>query len=253
MPRGINAYDEARLQNRNVADATAINTVSPGIVTDGLVLHLDAGNRVSYPTSGTLWYDVSNENDLGSLIGTPTYGAANGGYISFAAASSQYATIPNPGSFATWTLETVVQFTAAYNTKIAMVIGGQYNGTSSLNFSIGTNNAPTNYNIAVGFYNGAWRSTTGVVYNQNIWIHITGTYDGATVRQYTNGSQVDSLSYAGTPSSGGEIRINRRWDDIVASSNLLDSNVAIARIYNRALTPTEVEQNFNATRARFGI
>jgi hypothetical protein len=207
----------------------------------------------STKTRGTTLTDLSLTKNTTTLTNTPTFSNTNGGYLSFASASSQYATAPNLGSLSRWTLETFVRFTSSYSTKVAMVVGGQYDLSSNLNFTIGTNNAPTNYNIAVGFFNGAWRSTTGINYALNTWHHIVGTYDGTTIRQYTNGTQVDSLNYTGTPSSGGEVRINRRWDDVVSSGNLFDSDIATVRIYNRALTAAEVQQNFNATRARFSI
>ena len=225
----------------------------PKAVTDGLVFSLDAGNTKSYPGSGATWTDRSLSKNNSTLVNTPTYSSTNGGYLSFSSASSQYATASNPGSLTRWTAEVMVRFTSSYSTKVAMVVGGQYDLSSNLNFTIGTNNAPINYNIAVGFFNGAWRSTTGVAYPLNTWVHITGTYDGSTVRQYTNGVQVQTLNYVGTPASGGEIRINRRWDDVVSSGNLFDSNIAAVRIYNRALTAAEVSQNFNALRVRFAI
>lgn len=226
---------------------------SPSIITNGLILCLDVANKKSYPGSGASWTDLSSSNNTSTLVNTPTYSATNGGYLSFASASSRYATASNPGSLTNWTVETIVRFTAAYNTKVSMVVGGQYDGISNLNFTIGTNNAPTNYNIAVGFFNGAWRNTTGIAYAQNTWVSITGTYNGSVIRQYTNGSQVDSLNYVGTSSSGGEIRINRRWDDVVSSGNLFDCDIAVVRLYNRALSAQEVEQNFNALRGRFNI
>ncbi len=228
-------------------------TTFPKIVTNGLIFYLDAGQSTSYRGSTSNWFDLSVNRNNSTLINTPTYSNTNGGYLSFASASSQYATATNPGNLSRWTAEVFVRFTSSYNTKVAMIIGGQYDLVSNLNFTIGTNNAPTNYNIAVGFFDGAWRSTTGINYSLNTWFHIVGTYDGSAVRQYTNGVQVDSLNYSGTPSSGGEIRINRRWDDVVSSSNLLDSNLAIARVYNRALSVTEIQQNLNAHRSRFGI
>ena len=228
-------------------------TYNPRIVTDGLVFALDAGNAKSYPSSGATWTDRSLSKNNATLSNTPTYSSTNGGYLSFASASSQYATATNPGSLTRWTAEAMVRFTSSYGAKVAMVVGGQFDGVSNLNFSIGTNNSPGNYNIAVGFFDGAWHNTTGVNYALNTWFHITGTYDGSTIRQYTNGVQVDSLSYTGTPASGGGIRINRRWDDVVSSGNLFDSNIAAVRVYNRALTSSEVSQNFNAIRGRFGI
>ena len=224
-----------------------------GIIRDGLVLDLDAGISASYVGSGTTWTDLNVYANNGTLVNSPSYSSSNSGYLSFASASSQYATATNPGSLSRWTVETFVRFTSSYSTKVAMVVGGQYNLSSSLNFAIGTNNSPTNYNIAVGFFDGAWHNTTGVAYALNTWVHIVGSYDGSTVRQFTNGVQVDSLNYVGTPTSGGEIRINRRWDDVVSSSNLFDTNIAVVRIYNRALTATEISQNFNALRGRFGL
>ena len=53
----------------------------PKIITDGLVLCLDASDRNSYPGSGTTWYDVSSKNNDSSLANGPTYSSANGGSI----------------------------------------------------------------------------------------------------------------------------------------------------------------------------
>jgi hypothetical protein len=226
---------------------------NPSIVTNGLIFCLDAGNTKSYPGSGATWTDRSLSKNNATLVNTPTFGSSNGGHLSFASASSQYATATNPGNLSTWTAEVMVRFTSSYSTKVAMVVGNQYNGASSLNFTIGTNNSPINFNIAVGFFDGAWHNTTGINYPLNTWVHITGTYDGSVIKQYTNGVQVDSLNYIGTPTSGGEIRINRRWDDVVSSGNLFDSNIAAVRIYNRALSSVEIQQNFNSLRGRFGL
>jgi hypothetical protein len=225
---------------------------NPKIVTNGLIFCLDAANLKSYSGSGASWINLTSTNNA-TLQNTPTFNSGNRGYISFLSASSQHANATTPGDLSTWTLEACVRFTAAYSTKVSMVVGGQYNGVNKLNFTIGTNNAPTNYNIAVGFYDGSWRSTTGVAYATNTWVHITGTYNGAEVKQFTNGSQIQALTYAGTPSSGGEIRINRRWDDVVSSGNLFDTNIGIIRIYNRALSNTEIQQNFSASRGRYNI
>jgi hypothetical protein len=225
---------------------------SPKIVTNGLVFCVDAGNRISYAGSGSSWTDMQSNNNV-ALSGSPSFSTSNRGYLSFASASSQYGTASSPGDLSRWTVETFVRFTASYSTKVASIVTGQYNLSNKLNFSIGTNNSPTNYNIAVGFFDGSWHNTTGVAYALNTWFHIVGTYDGSTVKQFTNGLEVQSLSYSGTPSSGGELRINRRWDDVVSSSNLLDTNIGVIRIYNRALTSTEILQNYNNIRSRFNL
>jgi hypothetical protein len=225
----------------------------PNVVENGLVFYLDAANTKSYSGSGTVWGDLSLTNNNSTLTNSPTYSSDNRGYLNFSSSSSQYGTASSLGDLSNWTVETFVRFTSSYSSKVSMVIGGQYNLSNKLNFSIGTNNAPTNYNIAVGFFDGAWRNTTGISYPLNTWVYITGTYNGSTIRQYTNGVQVDFTNYTGTPSSGGEIRINRRWDDVVSSGNLFDTNISMVRIYNRALTATEIEQNYNATKRRYGL
>jgi hypothetical protein len=225
----------------------------PQIVTSGLVFCIDAGNSKSYSGSGSSWTDLSISRNTTTLSGSPTYSSNNKGYLSFASASSQYGTASSPGDLSTWTVETFVRFTSSYSTKVATIVTGQYNGSNKLNFSIGTNNAPTNYNIAVGFFDGSWHNTTGIAYALNTWFHIVGTYDGTTIKQFTNGSQVDSLTYTGTPSSGGELRINRRWDDVVSASNLFDSNIAVIRIYNRALSGTEITQNYRSIKGRYSL
>ncbi len=228
------------------------NLYGPQIVTSGLILCLDAANTRSYSGSGSTWTDLTNTNNT-TLSGSPSYSANNRGYISFSSASSQYATASSPGDLSRWTVEVLVRFTSSYSTKVASIVTGQYNLSNKLNFSIGTNNSPINYNIAVGFFDGSWHNTTGVSYALNTWFNIVGTYDGSTVKQFTNGVQVDSLNYVGTPSSGGELRINRRWDDVVSSSNLLDTNIAFIHLYNRALSSGEIVQNYNATKGRFNL
>ena len=56
---------------------------SPRIVTDGLVLHLDAGNRRSYVSGSTIWTDLVNNSRTGSLVNGPTFDSSNQGSIVF--------------------------------------------------------------------------------------------------------------------------------------------------------------------------
>lgn len=54
-------------------------------------------------------------------------------------------------------------------------------------------------------------------------------------------------------SSGGEIRMMGRWDTLSGSTNYIDGDLAIVRIYDRSLSATEVQTNFNAQKTRFGL
>jgi len=216
-------------------------------------VYLDAGDSSSYPGIGSDWNDLSGLGNDATLINTPTYNSS--GYFSFSDTSFEHATIPDIGNLSTWTIEAWARPQKSLTGKVTMIVGNQYNLSTKLNFSLGTNNAPTNYNMTAGFFDGSWKSANGyTVPSLNTWYHFVGTYDGATVKLYVNGSLSSSLSTTGTPQSGGEIRIARRWDSASNSAtNFFDGDISIVRIYGSALNLVDVQGNFNASRHRYGI
>lgn len=222
-----------------------------------LLVYLDSGNASSYPGSGSIWSDLTTNDNDATLINTPTYSALDGGILRFDKISLEYATIPNIGDLNQWTVETWFRLDAVPVTgfpNATAVVTNQYDLGSKLNFSIGTNLAPSTYNICAGFYDGTWRTTTGFAPLANTWYQVTGTYDGTTLIQYVNGSASGGmLTYTGTPQSGGEIRLMRRWDGTVSSGQLVDGDLAIVKIYNAALTSGEISASFEANRSRFGL
>ena len=231
-----------------------VNRDYESIVTNGLIYNLDGGFIPSYPTSGSTWTDVSLSARTATLFNNPTYSSSSSGYINFAKASSQYATTSNIGTIQNWTIEAWVRFTSSLTGQVAMVIGNQFNGSTSINFTMGTNGAPGSYNIQVGFFQSGWYNTTGFAPALNTWYHVAGTYDGSTIRQYVNGNASGgTLSVTATLASGGEVRLMRRWDDVVSSGNLIDGDLAITRIYNRVLSANEISTNFNAQKSRYGL
>lgn len=236
-----------------LSTVVCVNRDYENITTNGLSMCVDAGFSPSYRNSGSSWYDVSLSGGTATLQNSPTYSSNSGGIINFNKLRSQYATLPNIGNKSRWTAEVWVKFNSSLTGQISSVVTNQFNG-SNLNFSIGTNNAPSSYNIVVGFFDGAWRNTTGFAPTLNTWYQIAGTYDGSVIRQYVNGSTSEgSLNYVGTPSSGGEIRMMGRWDTLSGSVNYIDGDLAIVRIYNRALSATEIQTNYNSQKSRFGL
>jgi hypothetical protein len=179
---------------------------------------------------------------------------SNNGILQFDDTSYEYAAIPNIGDLSQWTIEAWFRLTTSLSGKVTSVITNQFNLSNKLNFSMGTNNAPANYNLAVGFFDGAWRNTSGFTPSLNTWYQVVGTYDGTTVRQYVNGSaNGGTLTYSGTPQSGGEVRLMRRWDSPLLPGNLVDGDLAIIKVYNTALNSGEVLSNFNDNKDRFGL
>ncbi len=227
---------------------------APEAYPPSLKIFLDAGNYSSYSGSGSSWYDLTSNSAVATLFNTPTYNSDFGGYINFNDASYEYATIPNIGSLSKWTVLVWVRFTASISTKVSSVVTNQYDLSANLNFSLGTNNAPINYNLAAGFFKSGWYNTTGFSPSLNVWYHIVGTYDGTIVRQYVNGiANGGTNSYATTPLSGGEIRLMRRWDDGLNINNFMKGDLAVVKIYNTDLSLSEISQNYDATKTRFGL
>lgn len=253
--QNVTGLVERRLANVTIVKDQFDEFTGVPIVDSSLVLWLDAEQPSSYVGSGSNWVDLSRSSANVTLYNTPSFTRdLNGGKLSFVPASSHYGdTAANLGNLNRWTIEAWVRVTASLTNQVTSVITNVYNG-SVLNFSMGTNNAPTNYNLCVGFFDGAWRNTTGFTPTLNTWYHVAGTYDGSTLTQYVNGVISGSaVSYSGTPTSGGVIRIARRWDDVVTSTNLFPGDIVAIRVYNRSLLADEVSQNFNALRRRFSI
>lgn len=223
------------------------------IVRDGIVMHFDVAGG-SYSGSGNSLIDLSGNGYNGTLYNSPTYSTDNGGVLRYTKSSFQYAAAPNPGDIPKWTIESWTKFNEATVAGTNAIVTGQYDLGSKLNFSLGTVDVLSN-TIKAGYFNGAWRiATPGQTVTIGAWYHFVGTYDGSTINFFSNNSKLGTLNYVGTPASGGEIRIARRWDDSASlAGNFISADIPVVRIYNRALSAAEIEVNFNANRNRYGI
>lgn len=233
---------------------------SPKANTTGLIFSVDSANQKSYVSGSTMWSDLSTSVRPVTFVRTPLYQTDNGGALNFNHSSYHYGdTNYNFGNLTNWTVEAWARIGTVLTNKVTTIITNQYNGASSLNFSLGTNNAgvvggTAQWNLVAGFFNGSWRNTTGHQPPINTWFQIVGSYDGTTVKQYHNGIVTSSLSYSGTSTSGGSVRIGARWDDLTLNTNnYFSGSIAVVRIYNRTLSDVEVLRNYNALKGRFGL
>ena len=259
-----NGFDEFEFINiSNILLNTNYNNAyiaSSALTTNGFwnsyvepLVYLDSGISSSYPGSGSTWFDLTTGNNA-TLINTPTYTSDFDGILEFNNTSLEYATIPNIGTLQNWTLEVWVRFTSSLTGQISMVVGNEFNLSSSINFTIGTNSAPSSYNIVAGFFQNGWYNTTGFAPILNTWYQIVGTYDGSTIRQYVNGSASGgTLNVSATLQSGGEVRIMRRWDSALTSSNLFNGDLAIVKIYDKVLNSDQINSLWNINKTRFGL
>jgi len=186
-----------------------------------------------------------------TLFNSPTYTAGPPAYFSFDAASLEYGSAQNLGSLSRWTVEIWFRVTTSLTGQTMMIVGNAFNG-SNVNFSIGTNNAPNNFVINTGFFDGTWRTAGVLAPTLNTWYHVIGTYDGNYISQYINGLLQQSTAYVGTPQSGGEVYVAKRWD-LGASTDHFPGDIGLANIYAGAMTAGEVAKRWDATRSTYGL
>jgi hypothetical protein len=216
---------------------------SPSIVTNGLVLYLDAANIRSYTSGSTIWRDLSRGGNNGTLTNGPTFNSSNGGNIVFDGVDD-YVT------FSTIT-------TNVYTIDFWYKMGGN-DSTYGYFASSGTNGlAISEGGLSNGlvygqfyYYNGSNLFNLANIPSTINWNHISVVINTTSnnFQLFGNGIQLTNTTIISMATSITDIG---RY--VVANVNFLKGNLASYKIYNRALTSTEILQNFNATKRRFGL
>jgi hypothetical protein len=229
--------------------------VYPSIILNGLVYHLDAGNTSSYSGSGSTWNDLTGSGISMTLYGSPTYSSANGGYLSFAPASAQYGeTSTKLAGMPVWTAEVWHYYNGTNSTGYPCILTDVFPQTGNINITLGhASSGGSNTNLQAAYFILPTWYCTSTTYSlpASGWYHIVGTYDGTNISLYINGalSQQTASSATPTQASGTGFRIMRRWDN----PDYWGGYLAVLRIYNRALSITEIGRNYSAQKSRFGL
>lgn len=210
---------------------------NPRIVTDGLVLCLDANAKRSYSGSGSTWYDLTPNKNDGAINGA-TYNSS--GYFDFDG-SDDYVTVSATG---TKTVE--VWFNPDTTSGTNVLYGPHTNGYDNwLSFGaavtlFATQSADTN-----NF------STTGGSISAGNWYQVVAIIDGTTATLYVNGSQVATTTKAFTIGSwSGNATIGRRG---ALTQSYANAQIGLVRVYDKSLSAAEVSQNYNTHKTRFGL
>lgn len=231
---------------------------TPKLVTDGLVLCLDAGNTKSYPGSGTTWTDISRNGYNGTLTGGPTYSNANGGSILFDGTNDYTAcgnlSTLNNMSIGMWVK--VLSNAGSYKAFAGAVgAGADYNSGFNIDMQSASQSAFNRCSFEGGILqvNGGTNfMTTSVPFGN--WANICFAISTNYIQFYLNGfAQLGTtrLNNASSTIGMNSLVVGARPFSLPSTS--INANIASTAIYNRALTSAEVLQNFNATRGRYGI
>jgi hypothetical protein len=230
---------------------------SPKIVTDGLVLALDAGNVKSYTGSGTTWFDRSGNGNNGTLINGPTFDAGNLGSIVFDGVNDRVDSLS--GTFFTDpTTETITISVWMYIPSDATWSNGN-RGTifakGATNGSFGLVRSGTENQVQFwirGVTSGNGGGITSI--NRDQWVNITGTWSDSTSNIYRNGVFQNSSTLTIVGGLDASLYYIARDINFSGSAgNLFKGKVSQLSVYNRALSEAEILQNYNATKGRYGL
>ena len=225
---------------------------SPKIATDGLILYADAANTKSYPGSGTIWNDISRSKLNGSLVNLASFDSNNSGTILY----------PNTTAYTPFTIPSIILDTIYTNNSLTLSIFFKPNfineyrdiiglypssGTPPFGFRISGINNYLFYDTTINsvrYTNGIL--TTSVV--SGTWYHACATFGGGIIRTYLNGILKTQQSAAGNLLSYTTNNLSNYF-----GYGYFVGNISNFQLYNRALSATEVLQNYNATKTRFGL
>jgi len=233
---------------------------SPTIVTDGLVLCLDAANSRSYPKSGTTWSDLAGANN-GTLtnMDASNFDEANGGSLSFDG-SNEYASFTsgiNTYDMCQSLLCSVLFWVkTSTSPSTRQCIFGDWNSAGSLETARAefTGFEMTSGKIGVNLFGNSVNdnlNNTSTIYS-DVWYHVAGIKNGgigATGNLYINAVLEDTVTYSQNKTWGdGTFAIGRGGD---YNGVYLNGSLSGFQLYNRALSADEVRRNYLATKGRY--
>ena len=239
-------------------DKVCLNRDYEGVVTDGLVLNLDAGFTPSYPRSGTTWYDVSSDGNNGTLTNGPTFNSDNGGSIVFDGTNDYVLINPKPERLSgirlgdgtiPWMVNIWIKTTIPGGDSIssAPILTNQSGGPVYCNMGIGSGGV-----MKYNHYYTSWLTEKGtIVVNSGNWVMLSWVNrDNYTLDMYVNGTF--DINVPSRIQGGGNINpvdiIFKSW-----ANSYIEGNIGMLTINkrNNLYIHSDVLQNYNATKGRF--
>jgi hypothetical protein len=207
------------------------------IVTDGLVLALNAADRNSYVSGSTVWNDVSGNGNNGTLTNGPAFNSGSGGSIVFDGTNDYAATTYTQPAYDTGTSFTWSVWTNPDASSTTRPIIG--NRGTNLNFCKLTRSGFEYYPSIINY------SMTA-----NVWQNMSIVKNGTLFTYYQNGVSVTTMT-SSTTKSANSFYIG--GDPTSSPAEYSQGYIANVMVYHRALSASEVLQNYNAQKSRFGL
>ena len=242
----FNHYPDAKTFGFSVRFIKDVPIYSSDIPTSGLVLNLDASNAASYAGSGSVWNDVSGNNNNGNLISGVTYSSIDGGTMVFDGSGNNRVQTNLNTAFTDFTVGIWYKDNGsqAYGRLMDKdFVNGFWlgrNGGAASSWGGGIQEPGDPYGIFITLQDAQWH-------------FIVSVRSGSTHTIYGDGITNKATNTVGNaPLSSKSIAIGG-WSDGGTASQVLTGSISQALVYNRALTEAEILQIFNATKAKYGL
>ena len=217
----------------------------PNIITDGLVLYLDAANQKSYPSTGTVWTDLSGLGNNGTLTNGPTFSSANNGSIVFDGTNDFIAgnTVALSGS--AFTIGVWIKPLVTPVTKTFFSLGSVESANTALHLRF-----VSAISLKMGFYSNDIDVTISNITGN--WNYIAGTLETSRLRSVYQNGFLKGSDTAISMFTGNTAYAIGNWVILGGIQNI-NAEITSVQIYNRALSSDEILQNYNATKSRFNL
>lgn len=233
--------------NGNVISSGSISSgyFKNSIITNGLTLYLDAGNKNSYPGSGTTWYDLSGNGNNGIINGSVTFNTANGGVFTLPGSVGSTIDVTLNMSNTNYTVIGASRYVNAVANTHTNAQGGRIISAKNNNWLMGQWYGYTENYFAEGWVSAvsagasdtSWRvyASTGNISSDVYSMYVNGnlTYQNNGGSQGPNGFSIGNYALGGTEYANGQI--------------------SFLMVYNRVLSKAEILNNYYSTKARFGL
>ena len=225
------------------------------VVDTNLMVWVDAGQTASYSGSGATWTDLSGNGKNYTLTNSPTFSSlTGGGVITFAGASSQYATTATT-LFNSTTTNTYSINIWVYPTGAGQIVSVDGQSTPNTAYHYTAMEITAAGLIYFGQWTGAMTTIITSARSLNAWYNLVITYNGTTATAYINGTSVGSSAIAWSAPGANTFFALMSQDstNMSGTTAYASGSIGAFMVYNRALTADEVATNFNALRGRYGV
>jgi hypothetical protein len=233
------------LQNYNASKKRYLP--EENIIKNGLVLNIDSANYLSYVGTLNTAYDLSGFGNTATLVNGTGFTGTNGGAFLFDG-TNDYISMGTASSVKPTQLSFACFFKINAITSVNVIAGKQGVGNGAASYAVVVQNGQLHFRISNS--SGAEYNASTAFSNTSTYNYAVGTYDGSNLRLYLNGASVGSSSVAITIAYSDSYPLLMGY---YANSIATNMNVGSLKLYNRALSATEVMQNFNAMRERYNI